>query len=51
MLAQPLETIEHGEPKTPFMQYGDRIRIEMLDPDGASIFGAIEQTVERYAGP
>lgn len=46
-----IETIEHGEPKTPFMQYGDRIRIEMLDPDGASIFGAIEQTVERYAGP
>ena len=46
-----IETIEHGEPKTPFMQYGDRIRIEMLDPDGATIFGAIEQTVERYAGP
>ncbi len=46
-----IETIEHGEPKTPFMQYGDRIRIEMLDPDGASIFGAIEQTVERYEPP
>ncbi len=46
-----IETIEHGAPKTPFMQFGDRIRIEMLDSDGASIFGAIEQTVERYDPP
>jgi fumarylacetoacetate (FAA) hydrolase len=40
-----LETLEHGEPKTPFLQFGDRIRIEMFDESGASIFGAIEQTV------
>ena len=40
-----LETIEHGEPKTPFMKYGDTVRIEMRDADGKSIFGVIEQTV------
>jgi fumarylacetoacetate (FAA) hydrolase len=43
------ETIEQGKPKTPFMRFGDRVRIEMRDGNGASIFGAIEQTVERYA--
>lgn len=42
------ETIEEGKPKTPFMCFGDRIRIEMLDREGASIFGAIDQVVERY---
>lgn len=40
-----LETIEHGEAKTPFMKYGDRVRIEMKDGDGNSIFGLIDQTV------
>ncbi len=40
-----LETIEHGAPQTPFMKFGDTVRIEMLDPDGNSIFGTIEQTV------
>jgi len=40
-----IETIEGGEPKTAFMQYGDTIRIEMKGLDGASVFGAIEQTV------
>lgn len=43
-----VETIQHGAPRTPFMSYGDRIRIEMLD-DGRSIFGAIEQEVVRCA--
>ncbi|MBL8478957.1 MAG: fumarylacetoacetate hydrolase family protein [Sterolibacteriaceae bacterium] len=42
------ETIEAGKPKTPFMRFGDSVRIEMLDGNGASIFGAIEQRVERY---
>jgi len=46
-----IETIERGKPETPFMRFGDRIRVEMLDQAGRSIFGAIEQTVERYAGP
>jgi fumarylacetoacetate (FAA) hydrolase len=43
-----IETIESGAPQTPFMKFGDRIRIEMLDAGGASIFGTIEQTVVRY---
>jgi len=42
-----IETIESGEPKTAFMQYGDTIRIEMKGLDGASVFGAIEQTVAQ----
>lgn len=40
-----LETIEDGRPLTPFMTFGDTVRIEMLDQDGNSIFGAIEQRV------
>jgi fumarylacetoacetate (FAA) hydrolase len=40
-----VETIRQGAPKTPFMNAGDRVRIEMLDATGASIFGAIEQEV------
>jgi fumarylacetoacetate (FAA) hydrolase len=42
-----IETIEHGKPKTPFMSFGDRIRIDMTDEQGRSIFGAIDQTVAR----
>ena len=42
-----LETIEHGKPVTPFMSFGDRLAVEMLDRNGDSIFGAIEQTVAR----
>jgi len=38
-----LETIEHGKPRTPFLKHGDTVRIEMLDAQGASVFGAIEQ--------
>jgi fumarylacetoacetate (FAA) hydrolase len=33
------------------MQFGDRIRIEMNDTEGASIFGSIDQVVEKYEGP
>ncbi len=40
-----VETMLHGEPRTPFLKPGDTLRIEMLDAEGASIFGAIEQTV------
>lgn len=46
-----LETIADGKPKTPFMQFGDRIEIEMLDKDGHSIFGRINQVVSQYAPP
>ena len=42
------ETIEQGKPKTPFLAFGDTVRIEMLDAGGASIFGAIDQEVTRY---
>jgi len=42
-----IETIEQGTAKTNFMKFGDTIRIEMLDQDDNSIFGAIDQRVER----
>ncbi len=42
-----LETIAHGAPRTPFLKYGDRVRIEMHDAAGASIFGTIDQQVVR----
>ena len=46
-----IETVEHGAPKTPFMAFGDTVRVEMFDDAGASIFGAIEQQVVRYSAP
>jgi len=45
------ETIDGGQALTPFMSFGDRIRIEMLDRAGQSIFGAIDQNVVRYTAP
>src|SRR5215471_8879209 len=45
------ETIDGGKPLTPFMKFGDRIRIEMLDRAGQSIFGAIDQKVVKYDPP
>jgi fumarylacetoacetate (FAA) hydrolase len=42
------ETIEQGKPATPYLAYGDTVRIEMVDKDGASIFGAIDQEVAPY---
>ena len=45
-----IETIETGAAKTPFLQFGDQVRIEMLGKDGTSIFGAIDQTVTQYKG-
>ena len=42
-----IETIRDGAPKTMFLRFGDTVRIEMAGKDGASIFGAIEQTVVR----
>ena len=44
-----LETLDHGKPMTPFLSFGDRVRIEMLDAAGHSIFGAIDQRVARAA--
>jgi fumarylacetoacetate (FAA) hydrolase len=45
-----IETIRDGKPSTAFMTFGDRIRIEMLDETGASIFGTIDQQVVQYEG-
>jgi fumarylacetoacetate (FAA) hydrolase len=45
------ETIDSGKPVTPFMKFGDHIRIEMFDADGQSIFGAIDQMVVKYDPP
>ncbi|SFN09237.1 fumarylacetoacetate hydrolase family protein [Dokdonella immobilis] len=44
-----VETLRDGKPTTPFLRFGDRVRIEVTDKDGHSIFGAIEQVVERYS--
>lgn len=46
-----LEMIADGVAKTPFMQFGDTIRIEMLDAKGKSIFGAINQQVVAALPP
>lgn len=43
-----IETINLGVAKTPFLHFGDTVRIEMRDEKNHSIFGAIEQTVTRY---
>ncbi len=44
-----LETLARGKPMTPFLSFGDRVRIEMFDPTGRSIFGAIDQRVVKAA--
>ena len=46
-----VETLRDGKPSTPFMSFGDLVRIEVLDPDGNSLFGAIEQRIERQDVP
>jgi len=46
-----IEIIEKGTPITPFMRFGDRVRIEMFDSEGRSIFGAIDQQVIKYEKP
>jgi fumarylacetoacetate (FAA) hydrolase len=45
-----LETLATGQATTPFLRFGDRVRIEMRDAQGRSIFGAIDQSVERVEG-
>jgi fumarylacetoacetate (FAA) hydrolase len=45
-----LETIAQGKPETPFLRFGDRVRIDMKLPDGSSVFGAINQVVRQYGG-
>jgi fumarylacetoacetate (FAA) hydrolase len=42
-----LEQLEHGAPRTHFLQFGDRVSIEMFDVEGRSIFGALDNRVVR----
>jgi len=46
-----VETLRDGAPSTPFMSFGDVVRIEMLSAEGQSIFGAIEQRIEQASAP
>jgi fumarylacetoacetate (FAA) hydrolase len=46
-----VETLRDGKPSTPFMKFGDLVRIEMLAADGSSVFGAIEQWIEQQPLP
>lgn len=43
-----IETLRDGKPQTPFMQFGDTVRIEMLNEQQQSVFGAIEQSVMQH---
>ncbi len=45
-----LETLAQGQPVTPYLKFGDRVKIEMSDAEGRSIFGAIEQVVSKPTG-
>ena len=42
-----IDTINEGAPHTSFLQYGDKITMKMFASDGQSIFGSLEQTVEK----
>jgi fumarylacetoacetate (FAA) hydrolase len=44
-----IETLDQGSAKTPFLRFGERVRIEMFDAEGASIFGAIDQRYVKHA--
>jgi fumarylacetoacetate (FAA) hydrolase len=46
-----LEQIQHGKPLSTFLMFGDTVRVEMFDRDGASVFGAIDQKVVRQSPP
>ncbi len=43
-----VEKLRDGEPSTPFLKFGDRVKIDITDAAGASIFGSIEQQIEPY---
>jgi fumarylacetoacetate (FAA) hydrolase len=40
-----VETLRDGQASTPFLRFGDSLRIDVTDAAGASIFGAIEQQI------
>jgi fumarylacetoacetate (FAA) hydrolase len=45
--ARAEEEMAHGDAQTPWLKYGDVVCIDMLDPEGRSIFGAIEQSIVK----
>ena len=49
MEARVVEQVEKGEARTPFLKFGDRVKIEMRDAKGSSVFGSIEQVVDRHS--
>lgn len=48
MEARLVEQVEKGAAQTSFLKFGDRVKIDMRGASGASVFGAIDQAVERY---
>ena len=46
-----LEIIEKGEAATPYLRFGDHVRIDMSDEAGRSVFGAIDQRIVQYVPP
>ena len=44
------EILKSGKAQTPFLKFGDRVRIEMRDAGGQSIFGAIDQVIAKFSG-
>lgn len=42
-----MEMVDHGAARTPFMHFGERVRMEALTRDGTSVFGAIDQRVRQ----
>jgi fumarylacetoacetate (FAA) hydrolase len=46
-----VETLRDGHPSTPFLRFGDAVRIEIRARDGSPLFGAIEQRIERQPLP
>ena len=45
------EIIAGGEAKTPYLKFGDRVKIEVLDAEGRSVFGAIDQVIAPQTAP
>jgi fumarylacetoacetate (FAA) hydrolase len=45
-----VEKLRDGQPSTPFLKFGDRLRIDITDAAGASIFGSIEQQIVHFQG-
>lgn len=46
-----LETLKTGKADTPFLRFGETVRIEHFDYEGNSVFGCIEQTFVKNNEP